>query len=74
MLSQAIDESPVEDVEEDKKQGEEDARAFVDPRCDLLRRHCSPSVFWRLVGTLAATRPTPLARHQLVIALRGDCR
>ena len=73
-LLQAVDESPVEDVEDDKHEWEQYAGTFVDPRGDLLRCHGGPVVLGRLIGPLAAAALLLALPDQLVEALRRDGR
>lgn len=73
--SQAINEGPVYNVEENERKREAHPWALVDPGGDLLGGHGGPGVLLgrRIVGALAAVVRLLVARHQLVEALCRDC-
>lgn len=50
---QIVNESPVENVENEKCGGKKDARSSIDPVCDLLGCHCGPTLFHIWIGRCA---------------------
>lgn len=67
--SQAVHKSPVNNVEEQKHEREQNSGTLVDPRGYLLRGHGGPVVFGRLVRVRAVSA---VALREVVVALRRD--